>query len=79
MQNYKEKRLIFSPLRNHHCEQGEVNSIPVEMGGGGEGTGYPELTSPRRSIPASPWLLSQSGPFLGTALLFWAHIHPSPL
>lgn len=39
----------------------------------------PELTFLRQSIPASLLFLLQSGPFLGTALLFLAHIRPSPL
>lgn len=33
MQNYTEKGLIFSHLRNHHCGQGKANSTPAEMGG----------------------------------------------
>lgn len=59
VQNYKEKGLIFSHLRNHHCEQGKVNATAAEMGGGGEGAGPQNLLpqgeafQPRRGASGS--------------------------
>lgn len=72
----KRKTIWFSDSsENHCCEHWRQFSTCQSWGEEGQ----PELTFLRQSIPTWPLFLSQPGLFLETALLFWAHIHPSPL